>query len=54
MHAIDYILIGIVAAVTITAVLVMRRRKKKGGCGCGCGCDGCPHAASCRTERTER
>ena len=54
MTWIDYVILGVVAAVCggIIAYLVSAKRKGKGGCGCGC--NGCLHAERCSTAKNDK
>lgn len=53
MEWIDYLIIGIVAALVVGVSVYLVKQKKKGKGGCGCGCSGCPNAGACSSCSTE-
>ncbi len=54
MKPIDWILIGVSAAVIIGVIIHLVKRKKAGKGGCGCGCANCPSAGKCgKTEEED-
>ena len=42
MSGLDYVIIGVLAALAAGALIVIIIRKRKGK-GCSCGCESCPH-----------
>ncbi len=49
MQWIDYVLLGVIAALVVLAVMYIRRQGK----GCS-GCASCPYAGSCKKIKSNR